>query len=506
MSVETVVLSGASGFVGGRLLQALVGAGVDVRCLSRDPEQRLKSLPHKAKGVQADLMDPESLVGVFQGARIAYYLVHSLGEDGELQKAEVEAANNFALAAAREGVDRIIYLGALAQAPEGENSPHIESRHAVGQALRMSGIAVTEFRASVVIGNGSMPFEVVRALVERLPVMITPRWVSMSLQPIGVKDVVSYLLAALALEGYENHIYEIGGRDIVTYDELMKSYEKVRKLRRFHFGVPVVTPRLSSHWLRLVTPAHFRTARRIVESAGHDSIVRNARALLDFAVEPLSVEEAIQEAVVEESDHLGLIDQVAAPENARASFEQSRCGNTYTERRRKWVNAKPEACFETISGVGGKQGWYWGDWLWRFRGVIDRMVGGPGLRRTLTSGDRPVPGAIVDFWTVERFVEGHRMTLRADMKLPGSAWLDFQVRQKGLGTEIEQTVVFACRGLFGQLYWKVVQPIHAMVFDGMLSRMAEAAALNAKVHRDEVRVSEGTVTPLVSRCSGREVG
>ena len=424
--------------------------------------------------MRADLLEPESLQEVFEGADVAYYLVHSLADTGEWVDTEIEAARNFAQAAAQAGVERIIYLGALAQSPDGKHSAHIESRHAVGGALRESGVPVTEFRASVVIGNGSMPFEVVRALVERLPVMVTPRWVDMKLQPIAVDDVISYLVAALEIEGYENQIYEIGGEEVVSYDQLMKIYEDVRNLKRLHIAVPVVTPRLSSHWLRLVTPAHFRMARRIVESAGHDSVVRDARALFDFGIKPLNVKEAIQAALVEESNHVALIDHEVGSRSSSTPLEQTRYGNTYIERRRRWIPATTEASFETLSRLGGKHGWYWGDWLWKLRGVMDRLVGGPGLRRKQTPEGPPVPGGMLDFWTVERFIEGERMTLRADMKLPGSAWLDFRVSEEGEGTEMEQTVVFACRGLIGELYWRVVQPIHAMVFDHMLAGMAQA--------------------------------
>ena len=506
MSVETVVLTGASGFIGGRVLERLVEEATEVRCLSREPKNRLANLKGAAVAFQADLSDRESLTPAFEGADVAFYLVHSLGEDGHLLEAELQAARNFADAASQAGVSRIVYLGALAQGPADDRSPHVESRNAVGQALRDSGVPVTEFRASVVIGNGSLPFEVVRALVERLPLMITPRWVNMRLQPIGVEDTVSYLLEGMKQDGADNRIYEIGGRDVVTYEELMKTYEHVRGLRRVYVSVPVVTPRLSSHWLRLVTPAHFRTARRIVESAGHDSVVRDSRALVDFSVRPRSVRESIEAAVLEELDHLELIDHAQSPVPAAGSVEVGRFGNTYFERRRMSVEASTDCCFRTVSRVGGKNGWYWGDWLWKFRGWIDEMVGGPGLRSDLTTGDTPVAGAILDFWTVERFIEGERMTLRADMKLPGSAWLDFSVRKQGDGTEIEQTVVFACRGLFGQIYWKVVQPIHAMVFRGMLTKMASASA-KEQIRRDQMSspTSGSATTSMSSACVTRSL-
>jgi uncharacterized protein YbjT (DUF2867 family) len=468
----TVVLSGASGFIGGLLREALSDHCVEVRCISRRPEQNLPDFPAGVTAYKADLLDAKSLREAFEGAEFAYYLVHSLADEGPLLEAESQAARNFGQAAADAGISRIIYLGALAQPGQGAVSGHIESRNRVGEILRASGVPVTEFRSSVVIGSGSMPFEVVRTLVERLPVMVTPRWVRMRMQPISSDDVTAYLVAGLGQKGKENRIYEIGGRDVVSYEELLRTYAKARSLRRLMVGVPVITPRLSSHWLRLVTPAHFQVAKRIVESTRHESIVRDTAALRDFPIRPMAMRESIEAALMQEADGLRLLE---TSEDRSAAFEEIVVGNSFIERRRVEVKASAVQCFDTFTSVGGKRGWYWADFLWRMRGGMDRLVGGPGLRRARNAEGIPREGGTLDFWRVQRVEKGKRLTLLAEMKLPGRAWLDFRAHESASGAQLEQTVVFSSRGAIGQLYWYAVKGLHAWVFEGMLREMARAA-------------------------------
>ena len=260
--------------------------------------------------------------------------------------------------------------------------------------LRKSGVPVTEFRASVVIGNGSMPFEVIRALVERLPIMITHRWVRMRLQPISSRDVVSYLLAAIDQDGGQDFIYEIGGRDVVTYEDLLREYATARSLKRLMIGVPVITPRLSSYWLRLVTPAHFRMARRIVESTEHDSVVSDQSALEDFPLRPMAMKQSVHSALDEELDPGSLLDRV---EDEEASFEEMTVGNSFLERRRVDVKAGTSRSFEIVCRLGGEHGWYWGNSIWKLRGWMNRVIGGPGLRRGQTPQGPPMEGAILGF-------------------------------------------------------------------------------------------------------------
>lgn len=469
-----LALTGSTGYVGGMLIEPLARLASEVRCISRRPGV-MKDLPFNAVTRQADTNDPESLKLALSGADVAYYLVHSLGENDNYVELEARSARNFAESAATAGIRRIIYLGALAQSDLSHTSAHIESRNRVGEILGSTGVPVTEFRAPVIIGAGSMPFEVIRALVERLPVMVTPRWVKMKLQPIAAMDLVRYLTMALEDESDKSHVYEIGGSDVTDYAELMHTYARERGLRRFMVPVPVITPRLSSLWLKLVTPAHYRIGRRIVDSAAHSSIVRDTSALKDFAFRPVSFREAVHDALANEDANLNFLDRSINPS---ASVEKMRIGNKFVERRRKSISATHGDVFDAVAAIGGTNGWLWGDWLWRLRGTMDRLAGGPGLRRR-NLATRPVVGKTLDFWTVERF-ELNRLTLRADMKLPGAAWLDLSVREISGLVFIEQTAVFDPRGLLGIIYWFALYPLHSLVFTGMLRNMANRIEKNAQ--------------------------
>ena len=489
---EVVAVIGASGFVGRLIVPALALRCRELRCLSRDPARLPERLPERAVRVRADLLEPSSLEPALRGADAVFYLAHSLGESDAFDRTEAEAARNLAEVAARSGLRRIVYLGALAQLPRGaaegsphavregsphvvsESSPHVASRHRVGEILRAGGVPVSELRASVVIGAGSMPFEVVRALVERLPVMITPRWVRMPIQPIAESDLVRYLLAALDEPGDASPIYEIGGASVASYAELMRSYARARGLRRLMLPVPVVTPRLSSLWLKLVTPAHFALGRRIVASAEHPSVVADDTAERRFAIAPMALDEAVRTALASEALRLSEPELDAAapvPEH-----EARLVGTRFFERRSTFVAVEPEDCFEAIGRIGGERGWYWGDWLWRLRGALDRLVGGPGLRRRARPSNPPRAGEPLDFWTVARCDPGRRLVLRADMRLPGEAWLDLRVRPVAGGCRIEQVASFDARGLLGILYWTLLRPLHSLVFTGMLRGIAAAAA------------------------------
>ncbi len=468
-----IALTGATGYVGGLLVQPLCEMASEVRCITRDASRLSSDLPPNATAVQADVGESNSIEAALTGCDIAFYLVHSLGEGDDFSRAEAEAAETFAAAAKSAGVRRIIYLGALAQGDSSEVSPHIASRHRAGEILESSGVPVTEFRASVVIGAGSMPFEAIRALVERLPVMVTPRWVRMPVQPISARDLVSYLVAAAAETGDQSHVYEIGGGDVTTYAELMRAYARHRGLRRFMIPVPVITPRLSSLWLRLVTPAHYRIGRNIVDSTSHSSVVADHSAEQSFGIKPLKFEAAIEQALTDENQGLQFLD---IGETSGSDTFRTRLGTKFVERRRIEVSCDEETAFNTISRVGGQNGWFWGDWLWRVRGFMDRIAGGPGLRKNSTAYP-PKPGNILDFWTVERFGD-NRLTLHADMRLPGDAWLALRVRTINGKTCIEQTAAFDPKGILGIAYWFALYPLHSLVFRGML-RGAKRAAENS---------------------------
>jgi uncharacterized protein YbjT (DUF2867 family) len=472
-----IALTGATGYVGGLLIRPLSEVASELRCITRNPSRLVASLPDDTSAVKADVGDHTSLLKALSGCDIAFYLVHSLNEGKNFSLLEAEAASTFAVVAKQAGIKRIIYLGALAQSDSSHTSAHIESRHRVGEILRSTGVPVTEFRASVIIGAGSMPFEAIRALVERLPVMVTPRWVRMPVQPIFYADLVKYMVSAVGETGSESHVYEIGASDVTSYADLMRTYARQRGLKRFMVPVPVITPRLSSMWLKLVTPAHYRIGKNIVDSTAHSSVVADESAGQDFDITPISVDEAVKQALRNENDGLAFLDETERPES---DSERMRSGTKFVERRRIEVNASESSAFDAISHIGGKNGWFWGDWLWKVRGMLDRAVGGPGMRLSQTQFP-PKVGEQLDFWTVQR-IDGNRITLKADMRLPGEAWLDLKVFTDDDRTYIEQTAAFDPKGLFGLVYWFGLYPMHTVVFSHMLS--GAKRVVESKPHPD----------------------
>lgn len=411
-----------------------------------------------------------------RGVDVAYYLVHSMGSKGPFEEADRKAARNFAEAAKAAGVGRIIYLGALGS-NEGELSPHLRSRQEVGQILRQSGVAVLEFRASIVIGPGSLSFELIRSLVERLPIMITPKWVKVAAQPIAIADLLNYLVAALELPVSEYHVYEIGGADQVSYADIMRVYARLRGLPLRMISVPVLTPRLSSLWLGLVTPLYARIGRKLIQSIVHPTVVRNDAALTTFAIRPLGVEEAVRGALVSEETRLGAThwsDAVSSSGELRSWVGVS-FGSRLVDSRTVRVAASPADAFRPIQRIGGDTGWYAFNWLWSLRGFFDLLVGGVGTRRGRSSPVTLRVGDTVDLWRVEALDPDHRLRLVSEMKLPGRAWLEFEVTGEGSSSTIRQTAIFDPIGLFGKAYWYALYPLHRVVFDGMLRGIAHGA-------------------------------
>jgi uncharacterized protein YbjT (DUF2867 family) len=438
--------------------------------------------------VEGDVLRAETLTPALEGVHTAYYMVHSMGSASQegFEAQDLLAANNFGSAAREAGVSRIVYLGGLGD--EGADlSPHLRSRHDVGRALRDAGVPVIEFRASVVIGSGSLSFEMLRALVERLPVMVTPRWVRVKSQPIAIDDLLSYLEAALDLETDESRIYEIGGADCVSYGKLMKVYAQQRHLRRAMIPVPVLTPRLSSLWLGLVTPLYARVGRALIESICHETLVRDDRARRDFEVEPIGVQEAITRALANEDREFAetrwsdAISAGGTDPGLFGTFGGVRRGRRLVDSRECELTVTPAEAFAPIRRIGGKTGWYAHDWLWRLRGFIDLLVGGVGLRRGRPDPEFLCVGDTVDWWRVEDFEPDHLVRLRAEMKVPGRAWIEFEVRPTDRGSTIRQTAVFDPSGLLGLLYWYGVYPLHAAVFRGMLEGIAREAQRNPRV-------------------------
>jgi len=473
-----VLLTGATGYVGGRLLRRLEECGRPVRCLARRPEFLKGRVGPGTEVVAADLLDAASLEPALRGAQAAYYLVHSMGASGSFEEKDRAAARNFAAAAAAAGVGRIVYLGGLGEDADGL-SAHLRSRHEVGEILRSGGVPVVEFRASVIIGSGSLSFEMVRALVERLPVMVTPRWVRVPAQPIAINDVLAYLQAALDLPLDGHRVFEIGGLDRVSYGEMMREYARQRGLRRVMVPVPVLTPRLSGLWLGLVTPLYARVGRKLIDGVRHPTVVRDPSAGEAFTVRPVGVKEAIAQALRREDRRYAETHWAGATAASREPrrWGGARFGNRLVDARSAYVDVPPARAFAPIQRIGGDAGWYYGNALWRARGALDLLAGGVGMRRGRRDPQELRPGEPLDFWRVEEYVPGRRLRLEAEMKLPGRAWLVFEVEPEGPGARIGQTAIFDPRGLAGLLYWYGIWPLHRLVFAGMLRGLARRAGL-----------------------------
>ncbi|MCL4215919.1 MAG: DUF2867 domain-containing protein [Candidatus Hydrogenedentes bacterium] len=472
-----ILLTGATGYVGGRLLRVLEQNHRRVRCLARRPEVLRSRVAPTTEVVQGDLDDSGSLGEVVRGIDTAYYLAHALGSGANFEEQEQLAAKNFAAAAREAGVKRIIYLGGLGR-DDTDLSAHLRSRHEVGRILTESGAQVIEFRASIVIGSGSLSFEMIRALVRRLPVMITPRWVRVPAQPISINDVIAYLTAALDLpleSDSKNVIYEIGGADQVSYGDLMRECAHQRGLRRYIIPVPVLTTYLSSLWLHLVTPLLATVGRKLIDSIVHASVVNDTSSLEDFDIVPMGVKEAISQAFSNEDQEVAETRWA----DAYSSLEHRSWGgaifhNRLVDTRAAFVKATTDQAFAPIERIGGNTGWYYGNVLWRLRGMLDVLMGGPGMGRGRRDPMRLRTGDVLDCWRVEAVDPPHRLRLAAEMKMPGRAWLEFEVTPEASGSSIRQTAIFDPVGWLGLAYWYAVYPLHAIVFRGMLSNLARA--------------------------------
>jgi len=468
-----VALAGATGYVGGRLQRALALRGLSVRCLARRPENLVARVEPGVEVVAADCLVPGSLTDALRGTNVAYYLVHSMAAGAEFEARDREAARNFASAARAAGLERIIYLGALAD-ESAPLSPHLSSRLEVGEILRASGVPVVELRASIVIGSGSLSFELVRSLVERLPVMVLPRWVETLAQPIGIQDLLEILVRALEVPP---GIYEIGGSEQTSYAGLMREYARQRGLRRFMIRVPVLTPGLSALWLGLVTPVFARVGRHLIESIRSATVVRSP-ALDVFGVRPMSVADEIAAALRNEDRELAETrwsDALSSAALAESRYGGARLGRRLIDARSLRVHAKPSEVFAAAEQIGGERGWYAFDWLWRIRGALDLLVGGVGLRRGRSHPTRLRVGDVLDCWRVESIEPGRRLRLAAEMKVPGRAWLDFEVEPAPGGAVLRQIASFDPRGLAGLAYWYAMYPAHAFVFRDMLAGIARSA-------------------------------
>ena len=473
-----ILLTGATGYVGGRLLKALEERGASVRCLARRPEFLRARAGARTEVVQGDVLAKDSLAPALAGIRVAYYLVHSMGSAGSFEEQDRMAASNFGEAAREAGVERIVYLGGLGEGGR-ELSEHLRSRQEVGEILRQSGVPVIEFRSSVVIGSGSVSFEMVRALVDRLPVMVCPKWVRTPTQPIAIEDVVDYLVEAADLPLEKGGgIFEIGGADVVSYGDLMRTYASERGLRRWMVRVPVLTPWLSSLWLGLVTPVYARVGRKLIEGVRNPTVVRDARALQIFSVRPRGVRAAMARALANEEHNFAVTrwsDAISSAGGVSKSWAGVRLGSRIVDQETAETSLCPAEAFAPIRRIGGQNGWYFANFLWRVRGFIDLLWSGVGLRRGRRNPEHPVVGDALDFWRVEAYEPDRRLRLSAEMKVPGRAWLEFEVEPTPSGSVVRQTAVFQPAGLAGLAYWYALYPFHAWIFRGMLREIVKRA-------------------------------
>jgi uncharacterized protein YbjT (DUF2867 family) len=499
-----ILLTGATGYVGGRLLERFEQAGRAVRCLTRRPEALTPRVGPATEVVKGDALEAESLLPVMQGIDTAYYLVHSMGSAGDFAAEDRQAAKNFASAAAAAGVRRIIYLGGLGNgdpAADQQLSPHLRSRQETGDVLRAHHPQIIELRASIVIGSGSLSFEMIRALVERLPVMICPKWVKVKAQPIAIEDLLDYLKASLELPHQASQVFEIGGPDQVSYGEIMQEYSRQRGLRRLMIPVPLLTPYLSSLWLGLVTPLYARVGRKLIDSLKNPTLVSNNLAALTFpAIKPRGIAEAIARALVNEDREFAATrwSDALSSGSRPTVWGGTRFGSRLVDSRTVIVPVLPADAFAPIRRIGGKTGWYYGDWLWSVRGFMDLLIGGVGIRRGRRDQETIVAGDTIDCWRVEEFETNRRLRLAAEMKLPGRAWLEFEVTPTEGGSQIRQTAIFDPLGLFGLVYWYGISPLHYFVFAGMLRNIARAAVNNRGRSDEEHASAQPAAAPSTS--------
>lgn len=485
---ELILVTGATGYVGGRLVPKLLERGYRARCLVRD-SKRLEDRPWRGQVDvrEGDALDRESLVAAMQGVSAAYYLIHGLQGGAVYADRDMVAARNFALAAETAGVQRILYLGELVD-PIASLSPYLRSRHETGSLLRIGGVPVTEFRAGMIVGSGSVLFEMIRYLGEREPVLVCPSWFFLRAQPIAIRDVLEYLVSALEIPGTAGRVIEIGGATRLRYSDMLLAYARERNLKRFLIPTPVAAPRLSAYWVHMVTPMHWRMVLPLIEGLRGEAIVHDDLAHRLFpAIKPLDFQTAVHLALgriqrdnVETSWSDALVTTAGDVKPYTFTEEQG----MMVERRQMLLDLPAEPVFCAYTGIGGERGWLYMDWAWDIRGWLDKLVGGVGLRRGRRHPDEIWAGESLDFWRVEAVEPNRLLRLRAEMKVPGKAWLQFQSLPGGeeKKTMLVVTAYFAPYGLGGFLYWYSMFPFHKFIFDGLTRRLAWRAHLLAQAH------------------------
>ncbi len=472
-----ILVTGATGYIGGRLVPVLLEEGHHVRCLARDP-RKLSQHPwrDRVEVVHGDVLEPATLAPALEGCDAAYYLVHSMERAGEdFQDRDRRAALNFREAAAATGIDRIVYLGGLGRGDD--LSQHLASRQEVGAVLAGGPTPVTEIRAAVIIGSGSVSFEMMRYLTEVLPVMITPKWVRTRCQPIAIRNVLEILVGALSTSDRSDHLWEVGGPDRLTYEQMMRIYaEEAGLRRRLIIPVPVLSPQLSRHWIGLVTPLPTGVAKPLVNSLRNEVTVSDNSVAERLTSGLIPFREAVRSALRGSVDvATRWSDASASPAEAQPSDPDWAGGTLHVDEQQVRSAARPEDLFWAFSRIGGEVGYYTFDWAWKLRGMLDKAAGGVGLRRGRRHQEQLRPGEALDFWRVAAVEPGRRVQLWAEMKLPGEAWLEFSAEPDGNGSLLRQTAYFLPRGLLGRAYWLGLLPMHVLIFKRMARQIARTA-------------------------------
>jgi uncharacterized protein YbjT (DUF2867 family) len=475
---KLILVTGATGYVGGRLVPRVLEAGYRVRCLVRDVD-RLKGHPwlNQVEVRQGDALDRQSLVTAMEGVATAYYLIHGLQGGKANMERDLQAARNFASAAEEAGLERIIYLGELVD-PTVTLSPYLRARHETGYILRQGRVPVTEFRVGMIVGSGSILFEMIRYLVERQPVLICPSWFFSMAQPTAIRDVLAYLVAALSTPNSIGKSIEIGGASQLRYADMLLGYARERGLKRLLIPTPFYAPRLSSYWVHMVTPLHWRSLLPLIEGLRFTNLLHEDQARKLFPqIQPLDFQTAVHLALGRlQSDNVetSWSDALVTSAGDTLPYKLTVQEGMMIERRQTLVSLPPETIFQAYTGLGGDRGWLYLNWTWVIRGWIDKLFGGVGLRRGRRHPDEIWEGESLDFWRVEAVEKNKLLRLRAEMKVPGKAWLEFQSLQQSEGkTLLIQTAYFAPRGLSGFLYWYLLYPIHAFIFSGMIQKIVE---------------------------------
>lgn len=469
-----ILLTGATGYIGKRLLPELVNKGHFVVCCARDVSRLHipETLQSNVQLIETDFLKPDSLTNIPTDIDAAYYLMHSMSTSADYDQLELQSARHFRTALQATTVKQVIYLSGIAN--DHSLSKHLASRRAVEHELSLGTYHCTTLRAGVIIGSGSASYEIIRDLVEKLPIMIAPKWLITKCQPIAIRDVINFLTGVLFHPKTFDRSFDIGGPDVLTYKEMLLGYAKVRGLRRWIYTVPVMTPRLSSYWLYFVTSTSFKLAASLVESMKVEVVCRTNELPDLLGIKPFGYEDSLRKTLVKIEGEQILSSWKDSFVSGRlnrslADFLQVPTHGCFIDRRSRHT-ANRQKSIEKIWRIGGKNGWYFATWLWRLRGFIDKLCGGVGLRRGRTNTSRFSSGDAVDFWRVLHADKNEgRLLLFAEMKLPGEAWLELSVKENTL----TMTATFRPKGVLGRLYWYAVYPLHGIIFGGMLRRLTE---------------------------------